>query len=173
MLEAAGRWVGIVALAVLGVQRLAELVYARWTSRRLLQAGARQVRPDGMAGIVAVHVAFFVGAGVELFSPWASMGWWSLAGLAAFLLGQALRASSMVTLGWRWSTRVDILAAPPLVAGPYRFLRHPIYVGVVLELAGFQAMFGLWASLVLVGILHALALRRRIRIESHALGYVL
>jgi methyltransferase len=77
----------------------------------------------------------------------------------------------MAALGWRWNTRVYVLPQAPLVAtGPYRFLRHPIYVGVALELAGFPLMLGLWGTLAGIALLHPFAVLRRIRLEERALG---
>jgi methyltransferase len=159
------------AITLLGAQRIGELLYARRTARRLEDAGAR-LAPDGYGGIVAVHVAFFAGCLVEgLLAPWPAFGWWTWLGLAAFVAGQAFRYSSMAALGPRWNTRVYVLPAAPLVAkGPYRFLRHPIYVGVALELLGFPLLFGLWATALGIALVHPVALLRRIRLEERALG---
>jgi methyltransferase len=162
----------LASVLLLGAQRVAEMMYARSTARRLRQAAARLVAHDGYAAIVVVHGLFFVGCLVEgAWSPWDGFGWWSAAGVLLFFTGQALRYWSMATLGWRWNTRVYVLPAAPLVAGgPYRILRHPIYIGVILELAGFPLAFGLWGTLVVVAMLHPVVLLRRIRSEEHALG---
>lgn len=157
------------AIGLLGAQRVAELLYARRTARGLLARGARPVRPDGYAAIVAVHVLFFAGCLAEgLWAGWRGLGWWTWAGAALFLAGEALRYGSMAALGPRWSTRVFVLDGPLVRRGPYRFLRHPIYVGVCLELAGFAMAFGLWATMAGATLLNLLALRRRIRIEEGA-----
>jgi methyltransferase len=77
----------------------------------------------------------------------------------------------MQALGWRWSTRVWVLPDAPLVtSGPYRFFRHPIYLGVSLELAGLPVAFGLWRTALAVGALNAVAVLVRIRFEERALG---
>jgi methyltransferase len=163
------------AILFLGGQRVGELLYARRTARGLEKRGARAVRPDGYAAIVAVHVLFFAGCVAEwVWGRWSGLGPWTWAGAALFLAGEALRYSSMAALGGRWSTRVYALEGQPLVRrGPYRFLRHPIYLGVALELAGLTLAFGLWGTLVAVSVLNLLALRRRIRIEESALAATL
>ncbi|HEX2066558.1 MAG TPA: isoprenylcysteine carboxylmethyltransferase family protein [Candidatus Thermoplasmatota archaeon] len=160
------------AVGLLGLQRIGELVHARRTAARLEAQGARLVRRDGYGLLVAVHALFFAACLAEgLLAPWPGVGWWSAVGLAAFLAGQFLRYGSMAALGWRWNTRVYVLPEAPLVAtGPYRFLRHPIYLGVALELAGFPLLFGLWGTLLGIGLLHLPALLRRIRLEEGALG---
>jgi len=159
----------LIALAALGLQRILELLYARRTARIILRRGGLAIRPDGMAALVTVHALFFVGAAAEAaWAPWTSTTWLPL-GAAFFATGQLLRYWSMVVLRWRWNTRVFVVPTQPLVTtGPYRFVRHPIYLGVVLELAGFAMLDGLWATLVGITLLNGVALRRRIGIESAA-----
>jgi methyltransferase len=162
----------VACLALLGTQRIAELLYARRTAKALVAHGAQLVARDGYGSLVAVHALFFAACLVESqAAPWAGRGWWSWIGLALFLCGQTLRYSSMAALGWRWNTRVYVLPQAPLVArGPYRLLRHPIYVGVALELVGFPVLFGLWGTALLIAVLDAAALARRVRFEEEALG---
>lgn len=158
------------ALAIVGVQRLAELAYARRTSAGLEARGARAVRPDGYAAIVAVHILFFVGCAAEaILSPWAGLGTWTWVGAGAFVVGAFLRYWSMAVLGDRWSTRVYVVDHPLVARGPYRLLRHPIYLGVSLEIAGFALAFGLWGTLSMASVGNGLALHRRIRTEVAAL----
>lgn len=159
-------------LALVGLQRLAELIYARIAARRLTAAGAQWIAEDGYGLLVAVHVLVLAGCAVEgLFAPWSREGWWTFAGAFLYAMGAALRYSSMAALRGRWSTRVYTLAGEPLVSrGPYRWMRHPIYTGVFLELIGIPLMGGLWLTLVLVTVLHVVALRRRIAVEEQALG---
>ncbi|MCA1818482.1 MAG: isoprenylcysteine carboxyl methyltransferase family protein [Thermoplasmatota archaeon] len=164
-------WLWIV-LAAVGLQRLLELAYARVQARRLTAAGAQWVPEDGYGFLVAVHILLFAGVVTEgLLAPWAAEGWWTFAGAFLYAAGAALRYTAMAALGRRWSTRVYTLPGDPLVAtGPYRWMRHPVYAGVALELIGIPLLAGLWATLAAVTFLHAFALRRRIRIEEQALG---
>jgi methyltransferase len=161
-------------VAALGLQRLAEMATAARNTRRLQAAGARLVRDDGYGLLVATHSLFFAAAILEaLVAPWAGVGPWTSAGLALLIAGEGLRGWSMLELGGRWTTRVVILPRAPLVAkGPYRWLRHPIYVGVTLMIVGFPLAFGLWGTLALAGSLNAAALLRRIRREDRALASV-
>lgn len=159
-------------LAVLAAQRGAEILYARRTAQALAAKGARFVRDDGFGLILVVHGLWFAGLGLEsLLSPYAALGWWTWAGASLWLAGATLRYSSMAALGLRWNTRVWVLPSAPLVArGPYRWLRHPIYVGVALELVGVPLAFGAWATVLGLLPLHGVALARRIKAEERALG---
>ena len=67
----------------------------------------------------------------------------SLAALTLALLAMALRWWAVATLGRRWSTRIIVLPGRPLVTGgPYRVLRHPNYLAVVVELAAVPLIGG-------------------------------
>src|SRR5687767_7686297 len=133
-------------LGALAAQRVAELATAARNVRRLRAAGARLVRDDGYGLLVFTHALLFAAAIAEAsFAPWAGTGPWTPPGLALLMAGELLRGWSMLALGGRWTTRVVVLPGAPLVArGPYRFVRHPIYAGVTLMLAGFPLAFGLW-----------------------------
>ncbi|HEY6572729.1 MAG TPA: isoprenylcysteine carboxylmethyltransferase family protein, partial [Candidatus Eisenbacteria bacterium] len=58
---------------------------------------------------------------------------------------------------------------PRVRRGPYRFLAHPNYLGVVLELAAIPLLFGAWRTALAAGILNAILLAVRIRAEARAL----
>lgn len=161
----------LIVLTALAVQRVVELVRARRNAAWLRAQGARFVRDDGFAAILAVHVLFFVLPVLEAWAWGASFGWWTVVGAVAFLAGQALRYHAMRHLGRRWNTRVYVLPQAPLVAsGLYGRIRHPNYLGVSLELAGLPLTFGLWRSAIVLTLLNGVALARRIRIEETELG---
>ncbi len=159
-------WIGFVLL------RAGEL----WLDRRnvawLLARGGKLLRDDGYGLLVFVHAAWLLGLAVEaVLAPWPPFGLWSVLGFALLAVGTGLRYASMLQLGRRWTARVVVLPTAPLVTGgPYRFMRHPIYVGVTLELVGLPLAFGLWGTLAVVLPLNAIALARRIRRENAALG---
>ena len=58
----------------------------------------------------------------------------------------------------------------PVERGPYRFVRHPNYAAVVLEMAAVPLIHGCWWTAAVFSVLHAVALRVRIRAEEDALG---
>jgi methyltransferase len=92
------------------------------------------------------------------------------AGAVLFTLGKALKWWAIATLGPRWTFRVLVRPGVPLVAsGPYRWLRHPNYVGVVGELTGLTLMTAAWVAGPVVTIGFVALMIRRIRVEMSAL----
>ena len=164
MTSSAGAWYLILGFVTL--QRLAELWLAERNRERLLARGAIEHGQAHYALIVAVHVLWL-----------AALWWWApgqpidLRLLVAFALLQAARLWVIGTLGERWTTRIIVLPDASLVSsGPYRFVNHPNYVVVVLEIAVLPLAFGLWQIAAIFSLLNAAVLAVRIGVENRALG---
>ena len=85
-------------------------------------------------------------------------------------LAQGLRWWSIATLGPRWNTRVIVIPKLPRIeAGPYRLLRHPNYLAVVVEGIALPLVHSAWITAVTFTALNALILWVRIRVEDAAL----
>ncbi len=155
---------GALLLLYLTLQRLMELAVARRNTRRLLARGAYEVDASAYPIMVAFHAAWLV-------SLWA-LGWnRELIPAFVLLVGllQAGRFWIMATLGERWTTRIIVTPwAPPLTTGPYRFVRHPNYLIVALELPCVSLALGLWWHALVFGALNLAMLRRRVRSEDAA-----
>ena len=95
--------------------------------------------------------------------------WWPFWG-TLFLVGQALRYWAILSLGEHWTARVMVLPGAPLVKrGPYKYVRHPNYLAVALELLSAPLVFGAWVTAFLVTLLNVGVLAVRIRAEERAL----
>jgi methyltransferase len=158
---------GSLLLAFVTAQRLAELALARVNTQRLRAAGAVEHGRAHYAAIVALHAAWLAGL-------------WALGYdrpvdrplLVAFVILQAARIWVIASLRRRWTTRIMVLAGETLVRrGPYRFVRHPNYLIVALEIAIVPLALGLPLYGAVFFALNALALRIRIRAEDAALAW--
>lgn len=164
----------LILLALIAVERLAELVTARRNAAWSRARGGREYGSGHYPVMVALHVMLLVGCLVE---PWATdrpfvpaLGWTAL---ALVLAAQALRWWCIVTLGPRWNTRVLVVPGLPLVAaGPYRLLRHPNYVAVVVEGVALPLVHTAWITAVAFCAANLPLLRVRIRCEDAALREV-
>jgi methyltransferase len=91
-------------------------------------------------------------------------------GVAVFAIAKALKWWAILTLGPFWTFRVIVIPGASLVArGPYRWLRHPNYVGVVGELIGVGLMTGAWVFFPVGTAGFVLLLSKRIAVESRML----
>ncbi|GAC1571113.1 MAG: isoprenylcysteine carboxylmethyltransferase family protein [Candidatus Elarobacter sp.] len=151
-------------LAYVTLQRLAELVIANRNTRTLLARGAYEAGANHYPVMVAFHA-------IWLATLWV-LGWnhgLEPALVALFAVLQIGRFWVIQTLGERWTTRIIILpGAAPVTSGPFRFLRHPNYLIVALELPCLSLAVGLvWHALVF-GVLGLAMLAWRIRSEDAA-----
>ena len=158
-------WLALV-LALVALQRAAELVLAQRNTKRLLARGAREVGAEHYPLFILLHASWL--AAIALTTPWTREPSWPLLGVFAAL--QLVRLWVIAALGPYWTTRIITLDGAPLVRrGPYRFLRHPNYWVVAAEIAVLPLAFGAWPVALAWTILNALLLRLRIRAEDAAL----
>ena len=95
----------------------------------------------------------------------------AIAGVAVFTLAKIVKWWAILTLGRFWTFRVIVVPGATLVSGgPYRFLRHPNYVGVIGELVGVGLLTGAVISGPIATAVFALLIRRRVTVEERALG---
>jgi protein-S-isoprenylcysteine O-methyltransferase Ste14 len=100
--------------------------------------------------------------------------WVAAFGLLVMWSGLALRVWAVVTLGPTFRTTVEVDEHQPVKAnGPYKWVRHPSYTGLILILIGFGLGIGNWLSLAICAALPIIALSRRIRIEEDEMMRVL
>lgn len=158
-------WAAVAILAFVTLQRLIELRLADSNSRRLLDAGAREYGSGHYPFIVALHMVWL-----------AALWWWgpgrtiSIPLLILFALLQLGRVWVIRSLGDRWTTRIIVKPGAPLIRrGPYRWLNHPNYLIVTLEIAVLPMVFGLWQIATIFSLLNAVILAIRIHAENDAL----
>jgi protein-S-isoprenylcysteine O-methyltransferase Ste14 len=62
---------------------------------------------------------------------------------------------------------------PVITSGPYRFVRHPSYAGIVLVLTGIGITYGNWLSLAALALVPLIGFVYRIHVEEAALAATL
>ncbi|MGW5663218.1 isoprenylcysteine carboxyl methyltransferase family protein [Streptomyces sp. NPDC003758] len=159
-------------VAAIAAERLAELIVARRNSRWSTARGGVETGRGHYRAIVVLHTGLLVGCLVEArvagrpFLP--GVGWPMLALVVA---AQGLRWWCIGTLGRQWNTRVIVVPDLPRVTkGPYRFLRHPNYLAVVVEGAALPLVHGAWLTATAFTVCNAGLLAVRIRCEEAALS---
>ena len=163
-------------VALVALERAGELWLSRRNARRAFAHGAVELGTRDYRVMTLFHSAFLVACAAQaLLQRRAHADVVAGVALAGAVAAQALRYWAIAALGERWNTRVIVLpGAPAVVSGPYRFIRHPNYVAVALEMLCLPLALGATASGALLALVffigNALILRRRIRTEEAALG---
>ena len=159
-------------VALVGLERLAELVVSTRNAAWSFARGGVEYGRGHYPVMVALHTGFLVAMLVE---AWvrrpdvpATLAW---SMLALVLASQALRWWCIATLGRRWNTRVIVVPGlAPVTSGPYRWLRHPNYVAVVVEGVALPLVHGAWMTAAVFTVANAVLLTVRIRVEDAALA---
>ncbi len=165
------RWlyVGLIVLVVL--ERVVELVITERNARRLRARGGFEVGKTHFLPMAVMHTGLLVAAPVEVFRlerPFVPL--WGGVMLGLVVGTMVLRYWAITSLGDRWTTRVFVVPEePPAVRGPYRWLRHPNYLAVIVEVAALPLVHGAWWTAIAFSVANALVLRTRIRVEEEAL----
>jgi methyltransferase len=164
------RWIFSGFVILLAIQRLFELIISRRNERRIRAAGGIEYGGGHYRAMTVLHGAWLVSMIAET---------WLVnrplipaiftAALILFGIGQCLRYSAILTLGWRWTVRVLVIPGKaPVRSGIYRYLRHPNYLGVALEIFSAPLLHTAFVTSLLFSILNALFLIRRIPVEEKA-----
>ena len=119
--------------------------------------------------LISVTVGIFVASNVHAASlPHRELC--RLFALLFFTAGIALRWWSIVTLGRFFTVDVQIAPDQELVErGPFRWVRHPSYTGVLLAFVGFALSLANFMSLLVILIPISAAFVRRMNVEEQAL----
>lgn len=162
----------VVLVVLVGFERLAELVVSQRNTAWSLRRGGREYGAVHYPFMVALHGGLLVGALVEVVvaeRPYVPALAWTM--LALVVLAQALRWWCIATLGRHWSTRVVVVPGLPLVTGgPYRWMRHPNYVAVVVEGFALPLVHTAWVTALVFTVANAVLLWVRIGVEDTALA---
>jgi methyltransferase len=148
-----------------------ELRVSHANERKLRSIGAVEPPDDVYRAMSWAYPAGFVAMGLEGVLVGRDPGAITIAGAIVFLAAKALKFWAIASLGPRWTFRVLVPPAAPLVtSGPYKWLRHPNYVAVIGELVGFAVLVGAFGTAILSVAGFGALLWRRIAVEEQALG---
>jgi methyltransferase len=163
----------LIVLLWLIAQRLLELRAANRNTARLLLQGGVEFGRKHYPAIVLLHSGFFASLIAEYLIRRPALPEYSWIAFALFVCAQFLRYWVRRTMGRRWTTRVIVVPGERLVrSGLYKFLPHPNYLAVALELFSVPLIFGLsWTALIFTLANGALLLFVRIPCEMNALSW--
>lgn len=161
----------ILVLAV-AAQRMLEVRVSRQNEAELRARGGVERAQAQMPFMVALHGGWLIATLTEVLlleRPFHRA--LALPALLVFCVGQVLRIAAIRALGSRWTVKVMVVPGEsPVSNGIFRHLRHPNYLGVILEIAALPLIHTGWITALVFSIGNAILLRARIRAEERALA---
>lgn len=162
----------IISLIIL--QRLVELMIAARNERWMKARGGIEVGQEHYKWFIYLHVLFFVCLMVEkniIQYVFQNSVVFYKGAFIIFLLAQSFRIWCIQSLGRFWNTKIIVIPKLALIRkGPYKYLKHPNYIIVFIELIVIPLMFGLYVTALIFSFLHLLLLSVRVPQEDGALG---
>jgi methyltransferase len=152
------------------IQRIFELRIAKSNEKWMKKRGAIEYGEKHYRYLVIMHLLFFIFLASEkiLMNRGLSPFWGIL--IFLFLVAQLLRIWVIASLGRFWNTKIIVLRGGNVIRkGPYRFIKHPNYFVVAVELAVVPLMFNAYFTAGLFTILNIILLMIRIPEEERAL----
>ncbi|OEF96680.1 isoprenylcysteine carboxyl methyltransferase family protein [Desulfuribacillus alkaliarsenatis] len=158
-------------LIVVILQRIGELQIAARNEQWMREQGAVEHGKEHYKYIVMMHVLFFVSLLTEVIASGAELATWWWIPFVLFMLAQALRFWTIRSLGQYWNTKILVIPnAERVNRGPYRFIRHPNYLIVALEIIAIPLIFQAFITAAVFTVLNAwILLYVRIPAEEKAL----
>lgn len=163
-------WLFTALVVAVGLERVAELVVSNRNAAWSFAHGGRETGRGHYLPMVILHTGVLIAAVAEVWVLDRPFVWWGWIALLCVLLAQALRWWCITVLGQQWNTRVIVVpGAQRIHAGPYRWLRHPNYVAVVVEGAALPLVHSAWITAISFTALNAVLLSVRLSHENAAL----
>jgi len=152
------------------LQRLIELLIAARNENWMKKQGAIEFGDRHYPVIVWMHVLFLACFIIEKTAFNRGLSYLWPAWLTIFLLVQGLRIWAIGSLGRYWNTKILVLPNAQVIrGGPYKFIKHPNYLVVVIELLVIPAMFSAYGTACIFSLLNACLLVFRIKEEERSL----
>ena len=161
----------LVLLAAVAVLRLVELRISSSHQRQMIARGAAKITEPNFRWMVALHTAVLIGAAVEVvllkrpFLPALAAGMFVL-----FLAANTVRWWVIFTLGNHWNVQImDSTRLGVITSGPFRFVRHPNYAAVFIEMFALPLIHTAWITALVGSLLDIAVLARRLSTEERVL----
>ena len=162
----------VLLVGAVAIERGLEVLLARRNLRRVIACGGLIADRHSFWDMVAFQVAFLAACVLEIFvlgRPFLPV--LGLPMLVLVAVAMTLRYWAVATLGDRWNLRVVVLPGEPVATGgPYRWVRHPNYLAVVVETVALPLVHTAWLTAAVSAVVLAPLLTRRIRLEEAALA---
>jgi len=156
----------------IALQRIFEVIVSQRHEKAILARGGREHAPGHFIFMKLIHIFWLIAMPLEVYIFDRNFSWYFfIPALVLTFFGQALRYAAISTLKERWTVRImTIPDAPPVVGGIFRYVRHPNYIGVILEIMAIPMLHSAYLTALVFSVLNGLLLLVRIGAEEKALS---
>ena len=161
----------LIVIAVI-VQRVFEVRLSDRHKTEILQRGGQEHGDNLLGAVKVLQVSWWIAMIAEVYyfdRPFVTVI--AAIALAGTIAGQVLRYFSMQALQWRWTLPIMTVPDLPVVqTGVYRYLKHPNWLGVILEIAFLPLIHSAYFTAIAFSVGNAWLMSRRIITEEQALA---
>lgn len=152
-------------------KKLHDLRRSKKNRALLIKKGGRVYSNAHFPIILGINCAWAIAVLLEIWVWPRPIHWGEVAlAMAVFLTSQVLSHLAMKELGIRWTTDViTVPDLPPITTGIFRYLRHPNYWGVFLEMVSVPLLHSAYFTSLIFAVVNLIHLRMRIAMEEKAL----
>jgi methyltransferase len=158
-------------LLAVGLLRIFELGVSSRHQQQMIAGGATKVKEPQFRWIVFVHTAVLIGAALEVIllrRPFIPI--LGAVMLTLFLTANGVRLWVVRTMGKHWNVQVmNSMDLGVVTGGPFRFVRHPNYAAVFVEMFSLPLIHTAWITALVGCIGYALAISQRLVLEESVL----
>jgi methyltransferase len=158
-------------LLVVAALRLYELRLSRRHQAEMVARGASKIADPRFRWMVLLHTAVLLGSALEvvfLHRPFYPL--FAAVCFAIFLAANVVRWWVIRTLGDHWNVQVmDSTGMGIVSSGPFRYVRHPNYAAVFLEMLALPLIHCAWITALAGSLAHVLVLSQRLTTEERVL----
>ena len=144
--------------------RFFELILSKKNTTKLLQEGAKECYGFHYKFIVLFHIVFIVFFLAKSFSN----SIFNINYLYVFFIVQIFRYKIIYDLGEFWTTKILVINKPLVKTWMFRYLRHPNYMVVFLEVILVCLFFNDFYSLIVFSVINSVLIATRIFFEEKA-----
>jgi len=158
-------------LLLVAALRIFELRVSRGHQQQMLARGAKKIVDPKFRWMVLVHTGVLLGSACEVVFLKRPL----LPALAAvmfvlFLAANAMRWWVIRTMGQHWNVQVvDSTQLGVVTSGPFRYVRHPNYAAVFVEMLALPLIYTAWITATLGALAHVIVLVQRLTAEERVL----
>ncbi len=161
----------LVLLAIVALLRLYELRLSRLHQREMVSRGASKVEEPRFRWMVVLHTGVLIGAACEVvFMKRPFIPILAAVCFVLFIGANAVRWWVIHTLGEHWNVQVmNSTGLGVITSGPFRYVRHPNYAAVFVEMLVLPLMHTAWITALVGSAAHVLVLSQRLATEEKVL----